>query len=522
MSTPRDSRVLLVILDGFGIAPAGPGNAITSAITPHLDELMMKEWMLDASGSAVGLPGGQQGNSEVGHMTIGSGRVVFQPLPRISGAIASGEFFSNPVLATAMEKARARGGAVHVVGLISPGGVHSHQEHAVALIRMADEMGIAKIVVHAILDGRDVAPKSGADLLDAFIRQIPPSAQVATVAGRFYAMDRDQRWDRVAKFASSWLGRAGVQVDDPVSYVRAQYEEGIFDEFVVPAVVGARTDGAMASEDLCIFFNFRPDRMREIVHLLTDGGVAAVAMEGVKPHEIVTFTEYEEGLQVKVAFPAERVDDTVADVVSRAGLAQFHVAETEKYAHVTYFFNGGREAVLPLEERLLIPSQRVTTYDLAPEMSASAITDAILGRMDNADLRFIVANYANPDMVGHTGNLEATVKAVEVVDHEIGRLRSAANGHGWDLIITADHGNAEVMVDRITGERITSHTTGRVPFMAEGPHVPETREEVPVGGLSDIGPTVLGLLDIAVPSAMTGKSLLCRPRSPAALTNPSD
>ena len=502
---------VLVILDGWGCNADPYGNAIAAAATPELDALE-KHWPhveVDAGGEAVGLPAGQQGNSEVGHLTIGAGRLIFQPLSRISRAIADGSFYENPALCAAVDRARDRGAAVHCLGLVSPGGVHSHQDHAVAIAELARRHGLGAVWFHAFLDGRDEPPTSAAGFVRTFIDALHQVGvgEVVSVAGRYYAMDRDKRWDRVQRAYEVIAGSGNGAAWDAVAYIEAQYAADIGDEFVAPASIlqdGRRV--RIEDGDSIIFFNFRPDRARELSHALIDADFNEFDRSRVlKDVELVTFSEYERDLEAGVAFPREDVQHTLAEEVSAAGLRQFHVAETEKYAHVTYFINGGRETAFEGEDRLLVPSPRVATYDAVPEMSASGVTDAVIARLEQGDDALLIANYANADMVGHTGDFDATVSAVECIDTCIGRLARAVDAAHAGLLITADHGNAEYKIDRRDGSILTAHTTSRVPVILCGAGTGPLRDG---GGLRDVAPTVLDALGLAVPVEMTGRSLL--------------
>jgi 2,3-bisphosphoglycerate-independent phosphoglycerate mutase len=502
---------VLIVLDGWGDNPDPYGNAIAAAHTPELDALEQKcpHTTVDASGEQVGLPAGQQGNSEVGHLTIGAGRIIYQPLAAISRAIQNGSFYENPALCEAVDRARDRGAALHCLGLISPGGVHSHQDHAVALAELARRRGLKSVWFHAFLDGRDEPPTSATGFLRTFLdglEQVGVGA-IASVCGRYYAMDRDRHWERVARAYEVIAGDGDGVAADAIAYVETQYALEVTDEFVAP--VSILQDGErirIEDGDSIIFFNFRPDRARELSHALVDVDFDGFARSRVlRDVDLVTFTEYERDLDARVAFPREDVLHTLAEEVSAAGLRQFHVAETEKYAHVTYFINGGREAPFEGENRLLVPSQRVATYDTVPEMSAPAITDAVVARLEEGADALIVANYANADMVGHTGVFDATVRAVECVDTCLGRIARAVDAAHGGLLITADHGNAEYKIDRRDGSVLTAHTTSRVPVIlcGAGPGPLHTG-----GGLSDIAPTVLDAMGLPVPAEMTGRSLL--------------
>ncbi len=504
---------VLVILDGWGCNADAYGNAIAAAATPEFDALDAR-WPhteVDASGVAVGLPPGQQGNSEVGHLTIGAGRLVLQPLSRITAAIEDGSFYENGPLCAAVDRARERGAAVHCLGLISPGGVHSHQDHVVALAELARRRAQDSLWFHAFLDGRDEPPTSAAAFVRTFIDDIERVGvgAVASISGRYFAMDRDHRWDRTERAYDVVAGSGGDVAADAVAYIEAQYAAGVTDEFVPPASIlhdGQRV--RIEDGDSIIFFNFRPDRGRQLSHALVDRSFDGFARSRVLHDvDLVTFTEYERDLDARVAFPRENVEHTLSEVVSAAGLQQFHVAETEKYAHVTYFINGGRESPFDGEERLLVPSPRVATYDLAPEMSAAAVADAVIAHVEAATDALIIANFANADMVGHTGDFDATVRAVACIDACIGRIARAVDAAQGGLLITADHGNAEYKIDRRDGSILTAHTTSPVPVLVTGAGDSPLREG---GGLRDIAPTVLDAMGLPIPEEMTGRSLLSR------------
>ncbi|MEA2638348.1 MAG: 2,3-bisphosphoglycerate-independent phosphoglycerate mutase [Chloroflexota bacterium] len=504
---------VLVILDGWGCNRDDFGNAIAAAGTPMLDGLKAR-WPhteVAASGEAVGLPSGQQGNSEVGHLTIGAGRLVLQPLSRVNHAIADASFFENAALCAAMDRARERGTAVHCLGLISPGGVHSHQDHAVALAGMARRRGLKSLWFHGFLDGRDEPPTSAAGFVGRFLDDLAGvgAGAVASVCGRYFAMDRDRRWDRVERAYEVIAGSGNGTAVDAVAYIEEQYGKGVTDEFVPPVSIlngGARI--RIEDGDSIIFFNFRPDRSRQLCHALIDPAFDGFSRSRVLSDvDLVTFTEYERDLRARIAFPREDVRHTLGEAVSMAGLRQFHVAETEKYAHVTYFINGGREHPFDGEERLLIPSPRVATYDTVPEMSAAGVTDAVIAHVEAGADALVVANFANADMVGHTGDFAATIRAVECIDSCIGRIADAVESAHGGLLITADHGNAEYKIDRRDGSVLTAHTTSPVPVIVCGDGDGELREG---GGLRDIAPTVLAVMGLPVPEEMTGRSLLER------------
>ena len=504
---------VLVILDGWGCNQDPYGNAIAAARTPELDKLEQR-WphtTVDASGEAVGVPRGQQGNSEVGHLTIGAGRLIYQPLVSINRAIEDGSFYENTVLCEAVDRARDHGTALHCLGLISPGGVHSHQDHAVALAGLARRRGLSSVWFHAFLDGRDEPPASASGFVRGFIDALDAVGvgAIASVSGRYFAMDRDRRWDRVQRAYETIAGDGDNVAPDAVAYIEAQYAVDVTDEFIPP--VSILHDGRrvrIEDGDSIIFFNFRPDRARELSHALVDVDFDGFPRSRVlRDVELVTLTEYERDLDARVAFPREDVLHTLAEEVCAAGLHQFHVAETEKYAHVTYFINGGRETPFEGEDRLLVPSQQVATYDTVPEMSAGGVTDAVIARLERGDDALVIANYANADMVGHTGVFEATVRAVEFVDACVGRIATAVDAAHGGLLITADHGNAEYKIDRRDGSVLTAHTTSPVPVILCGAGDGPLREG---GGLRDIAPTVLDAMGLPVPAEMTGRSLRSR------------
>ncbi len=507
--------VVLLIMDGWGDAPAGPGNAVTLAATPTFDRLCASALRseLIPFGREVGLPEGQMGNSEVGHLNIGAGRVVYQTLTRIDRAIEDGTFFQNPILRDAVRVAKEKNVTLHLLGLIGPGGVHAQDLHLLALLRLAKQEGLANVAIHAFLDGRDTPPKSAREYmrhLDAEITKIGVG-RIASVSGRYYAMDRDKRWDRVRKAYDALVLGAGETARTPDEAIARAYAANVTDEFVLPTVM-AREDGApvgtIADGDVAIFFNFRSDRARELSHALMDdqfGGFPRAARPQIT---FVTMTEYEADLPVAgVAFPTENIVESLAEVIAAHGLAQFHAAETEKYPHVTFFFNGGREETFPDEDRRLIPSPKVATYDLQPEMSAAAVADAVVSAVTSGRYAFVLVNFANADMVGHTGVLAAAVAAVETVDECVGRILNALDGTGGAAIVTADHGNAEEMIAP-DGTPMTAHTMNCVPCFLTGPGLSPEMHLRPHGRLADIAPTVLHLLSLPQPAVMTGESLI--------------
>jgi 2,3-bisphosphoglycerate-independent phosphoglycerate mutase len=482
--------VALVVLDGWGCAAAGPGNAVESAATPVFDRLWAEypHTTIAASGAAVGLPPGQMGNSEVGHLTIGSGRVLFQDLMRVNKAIEDGSFFRNPALVDAFARAREARTNVHLIGLVSYGGVHSHVDHLRALLRLAEEQAVAgRTWIHAFTDGRDVSPTSSVhDLAEL------PEDRLATVVGRYYAMDRDQRWDRTDRALSALIRGEGVTAAAAVEEVQRQYARGVTDEFLEPIVLAGRP--RIVPGDQVIFFNFRPDRARQLTERLLASGF-----------EVTTMTRYRNDFPCPVAFEEQEVAETLAEVLAAAGAPQLHAAETEKYAHVTYFFNGGREEPWPGEERILVPSPRdVPSYDHKPEMAAQELAGRFTEAIDVGAFRFAVVNFANADMVGHTGSIPAVTKAVETVDGCLGRVLEAVEHKGGISLVTADHGNAEQMLEADGVSPHTAHTTNPVPLVV-------TKKDVKVregGELSDLAPTTLDLLQLAEPLQMTGKSLV--------------
>jgi 2,3-bisphosphoglycerate-independent phosphoglycerate mutase len=508
--------LVLVIIDGWGFRADPFGNAIAAAKKPNWDALWQR-WphtVLAAAGEPVGLPEGQQGNSEVGHLNIGAGRIVYQDLTRINRAVQDGSFSTNPVLRAAMQSAK-NNHALHLMGLVSPGGVHSSTEHLYALLEMAKSAGVPRVYIHAFTDGRDEPPTSAAGYLAELVERTRAigTGRIASVSGRYYAMDRDKRWERTERAYRTVVEASGPTAPDPLALIKQSYEAGITDEFIVPTrIVPAGEDAPppVADGDSVIFFNFRPDRARQLSHALVDETWEHFPRNH-RPRlaHFVTFTEYESGLAAEVAFPDEPLTQVLSEVVSDAGWRQFHTAETEKYAHVTYFLNGGRERPFAGEDRLLVPSPKVATYDLQPEMSAQPVTDVFLDRLAGGDYRFLVVNFANPDMVGHTGVFPATVRAVEVVDSMLGRIAGPVLSRGGILVITADHGNAELKVDRATGAPLTAHTTSPVPMIlagADGVHA--LREG---GKLGDIAPTLLPLVGLPVPDEMSGDDLRVSP-----------
>jgi 2,3-bisphosphoglycerate-independent phosphoglycerate mutase len=508
---PRPRPLILTILDGWGFSPAVEGNAIAAARKPNYDKLLAEfpNTVIHTSGPYVGLPEGQMGNSEVGHLNIGAGRIIQMDVTRIDMMIALGEFFRNPVLLAAMHHARGR--RLHLLGLCSQGGVHSQLTHLYALLRMAKQEGVAHVFVHAFMDGRDTPPESGADYLREMQHQMRTIGvgRIATVSGRYYAMDRDKRWERVEKAYRCLVDAEGRRAPDGAAAVRQGYDAGETDEFVLPTAVGDYA--GMKDGDGVLMANFRADRVREILAALLDPGFDGFARPRVvRTAAALGMTEYSTALNafVTTLFPPVDLSETFAEVVAEAGLTQLRIAETEKYAHVTFFFNGGRETEFPGETRILVPSPKVATYDLKPEMSAYEVTDKLVEAIDAGRFDVIVVNYANTDMVGHTGDLAAAIKAVEAVDRCLARLAEAVERAGGTMLVTADHGNAETMRDPETGERHTSHTLNPVPVLLVNPPAGITGLED--GRLADIAPTLLSLLGLPQPAAMTGHPLLLR------------
>ena len=496
--------VALIIMDGFGYNADDYGNAITAANTPNIDKYMQgPNTIIGASGLDVGLPDGQMGNSEVGHTNIGAGRIVYQMLVKISKSIKDGDFFENKALVDAMENCKKNGSALHLMGLLSPGGVHSHMEHLYGLLEMAKRNGLEKVYVHAFLDGRDVPPSSAADYMAEAVAEINKigTGSVATIAGRFYAMDRDNAWDRVEKAYKALVFGEGVKETDPVQAIRNSYANEVTDEFMLPTVVDE--NGKISENDSVVFFNFRPDRARQITRAFVDTEFAGFE-RAYFPVHFVCMAQYDAAMpNVSVAFPPEQLTMTLGEYLAKAGKTQLRIAETQKYAHVTFFFNGGEEMQFEGEDRILIKSPDVETFDMKPEMSAFEVTDAVVEAIESDKYDVIILNYANCDMVGHTGIFDAAKTAVEAVDTCVGRMVDAILAKGGAALITADHGNADKMYEP-DGSAFTAHTTNPVPFIVVGQDC-ELREG---GVLADIAPTMLKLLELPQPAEMTGKSLI--------------
>ncbi|HXW62053.1 MAG TPA: 2,3-bisphosphoglycerate-independent phosphoglycerate mutase [Candidatus Acidoferrales bacterium] len=510
--------IVLTILDGWGFRPEREGNAIAMARKPNYDRLLKNfpNTLIHTSGPFVGLPEGQMGNSEVGHLNIGAGRIVLMDITRVDELIASGEFSRQPLLVEAMERGRSR--QLHLMGLLSDGGVHSHIEHLFALLRMAREKQVSKVFVHCFMDGRDTPPNSGVDYLRRLEQKMRELGvgQIATISGRYYAMDRDNRWERIEKaYRAVVHGDAESKSPDPIAAIQASYEKSVTDEFVVPVVITTQAEpgrpatprGVIRDEDAAIFFNFRADRARQMTRALVEPGFDKIS-DSARPRDLafVAMTQYEKTWPwLRYILGPENLEHILANVFAALEFKNLRCAETEKYAHVTYFFNGGVEKPFPGEERILVPSPRVPTYDLKPEMSASGITDAVVKAIEKDSFDAIIMNFANADMVGHSGKLPAAIKAVEAVDECLGRIFQTLSPRGGAWIITADHGNAETMIDPVTGGPHTYHTTNPVPFLlvtGEG----GVRLK-PGGSLRDIAPTMLGVLGVPEPEEMTGHDL---------------
>ncbi|MEW5755982.1 MAG: 2,3-bisphosphoglycerate-independent phosphoglycerate mutase [Pseudomonadota bacterium] len=509
-SLPR-RPVILIILDGFGVSPSRLNNAVVEARTPRFDEYFSRYplTVLQASGHAVGLPDGQMGNSEVGHLTLGCGSIVRQDLVLIDDSIRDGSFYDNQALCAAANRARDKGGRLHLIGLVSDGGVHSHVRHLQALIELAHRHDV-KPVVHMITDGRDTAPRAALNYLPEIEeRLVKCGGTIATVCGRYYAMDRDNRWDRIALAWQAIVNNQGERAQTARQAIEIAYERNLGDEFILPTVLEGATP--IGAEDEVVFFNFRKDRARQFTCALFAETLTEFDRGDYRPVSVTCMTEYDDWYRLPYAFVKDRPQTTLGEVISRAGLRQFHCAETEKYAHVTYFFNGGRGDAFTGEDRKIIPSPQVATYDLAPEMSAREVADEVITALECQEYAFIVVNFANGDMLGHTGMREAILQTVETLDEQVGRVLDAAVAAGYSVVLTADHGNCEEMVDAVTGEPHTQHTVNPVPCLV----IDEVPWQLSIGaGLSSIAPTVLHLMGLRAPSAMTGKSILLRPILP--------
>lgn len=502
--------VMLMILDGFGINPNEKGNAVAIANTPNIDKLK-KTWpttIIHTSGLDVGLPEGQMGNSEVGHTNIGAGRIVYQDLTRITKSIEDGDFFSIKEFADAIDNCKKNNSNLHIMGLLSDGGVHSHIRHLIALLEFAKRKDFENVYVHCFMDGRDTPPTSGEGYIAKLEEKMKEKGvgKIATIEGRFYAMDRDKRWNRVKEAYDAMVNGVGEEATSAVGAIEASYQKEVFDEFVKPTVIrnGDSPVATIKDNDSVIFFNFRPDRAREITRTLVDKDFNEFETKKMNLF-FVCFTQYDETMpNVKIAFKPETLVNTFGEYISKKGLKQLRIAETEKYAHVTFFFNGGEEKEYEGEDRILVPSPKVETYDLKPEMSALEVTDKVVEAINSGKYDSIILNYANPDMVGHTGSLEAAVKAVETIDGCVGKVVEAIEKQNGVLIITADHGNAEQMIDYKTGEPQTAHTTNPVPLILVGLEGVKLKE----GKLADLAPTMLDIMGLEKPQEMTGESLI--------------
>ncbi|WP_346940739.1 2,3-bisphosphoglycerate-independent phosphoglycerate mutase [uncultured Clostridium sp.] len=503
--------VMLMILDGFGISDNVDGNAVREAKKPNYDGLKAKypHTTLSASGLDVGLPKGQMGNSEVGHLNIGAGRIIYQELTRITKSIKDGDFFENKAFNIAIDEALKNNSAVHLMGLLSDGGVHSHINHVKALISLSKRKGVKKVFVHCFLDGRDVSPTSSKNFIEELQKHMDSEGigEIATISGRYYAMDRDNRWERVQLAYNAIVNGEGNTSTSPFAVIDDAYHDNKTDEFVIPSVIvkDGKPVATIKNKDSIIFFNFRPDRAREITRAIKDKDFKGFERESLDI-TYVCMTQYDKTIEdVQIAYKPESYDNTLGEYVSSKGLKQLRIAETEKYAHVTFFFNGGVEEANEGEDRVLIPSPKVATYDLKPEMSAYEVTDAVLENIEKDEYDLIILNFANPDMVGHTGVIEAAVKAIEVVDHCLGKVVSKMLDYNGTVFITADHGNAESMIDYSTGKPMTAHTTNLVPFIYVCKEVGTLRSG---GILADIAPTILTKMGLEIPSEMSGKSLI--------------
>ena len=504
------SPIALIIMDGYGLNPETKGNAIYEAKKPYLDRYF-KEYpnsKLSASGLSVGLPDGQMGNSEVGHTNIGAGRVVYQMLVKITKDIEDGTFFENTALVDAMSSAKESGKALHLMGLLSDGGVHSHQKHLVGLLEMARKMGLEKVYVHTFHDGRDVPPTSGVDFMSELVSDMERigTGKIATISGRYYAMDRDNAWDRVEKAYNAMVLGEGKEERDPVEAIRKSYADGVTDEFIVPTVIDK--EGTIKDGDSVIMFNFRPDRARQITRTFVDPDFNGFERKnGYFKLNFVCMAQYDAEMpNVSVAYPPEQLTMTFGEYISKLGMTQLRFAETQKYAHVTFFFNGGEERQFDGEDRILIKSPDVATFDMKPEMSAPEVCDAVCKAIDEDKYDVIILNYANCDMVGHTGVMDAAVKAVETVDTCVGKMVDKLLEKGGKAIITADHGNADCLVDPETGDVFTAHTTNPVPMIVIGAGDVKVKD----GKLCDLCPTMLDMMGIDKPEEMTGESLIVK------------
>ena len=506
----NNNLTMLMILDGFGIRESKVGNAVKLANTPNIDKLMKicPTSIIHTSGLQVGLPEGQMGNSEVGHTNIGAGRIVYQELTRITKSIEDGDFFSIPEFVSAIENCKKHGSKLHILGLLSDGGVHSHIRHLYGLLELAKRKDFEDVYVHCFMDGRDTPPASGESYIVKLEEKMREKGvgKIATISGRFYSMDRDKRWQRVQKAYDALVNGEGNKATSAVSAIESSYQKEVFDEFVEPTVIysGDKPVAKIEKNDSVIFFNFRPDRARELTRTLVDPEFNEFETKNLDLY-YVTFTQYDATLpNVNIAFKPEKLVNTFGEYISKKGLTQLRIAETEKYAHVTFFFNGGEEKQYPGEDRILVPSPKVETYDMQPEMSAEEVTVKVVEAIKSGKYNSIILNYANPDMVGHTGSLEAAIKAIEKIDGCVQRVVDAVKEQNGVLLITADHGNAEQMIDEATGEPHTAHTTNPVPLILVGKDNVRLKE----GRLADLAPTMLEIMGLEKPQEMTGESLI--------------
>ena len=508
----NNKLTMLMILDGFGINEKTEGNAVKLANIPHLNEILTKNpnTIIHTSGLEVGLPEGQMGNSEVGHTNIGAGRIVYQDLAKITKAIEDGDFFSVPEFVKALEHCKQNGSKLHIMGLLSNGGVHSHNRHLYALLELAKRKDFENVFVHCFMDGRDTPPASGESFIAELEEKIKEKGvgQIATISGRFYAMDRDKRWERVSLAYNALVNGEGEKAISPVQAIEESYQKEVFDEFIKPTVITKNGEPTAKIEDgdSVIFFNFRPDRAREITRSIVDKDFDGFETKKLNDIYFVCMTPYDETMpNVEIAYRKEELKNTFGEYISKHGLKQLRIAETEKYAHVTFFFNGGEEKQYEGEDRILVPSPKVETYDLKPEMSAYEVTEKVVEAIKSEKYNSIILNFANPDMVGHTGSLEAAIKALEAIDECVDKVVTAINEVGGVLLITADHGNSEQMIDYKTGEPHTAHTTNPVPLAIVGLPISKKLKE---GRLADLAPTMLDIMGLEKPEEMTGESLI--------------
>ncbi len=524
MENKKIKPALLLILDGYGIAPPSQGNAVSLADKPVLDKLLCNfpSFTLQSSGESVGLSWGEPGNSEVGHLNLGAGKIIWQKLPRINRAIRRGSFLENKEFLNAISHVKKHDSNLHIMGLCSNGGVHSSILHMFALLEMAKKENVKNVYIHVFLDGRDTDKKAGKAQVKEIVKKCKSLGvgEIATISGRAFAMDRDQNWDRIeTAYLAMAKGVAQDEFEDPIKAIESSYKSGIYDESFKPVIIAKhnKPKATISNNDSLIFFNFRGDRAREISQVFNKKDFNKFKRKDIKNLYFVGMNEYGDGLPKHVAFPPIKIDNPISKIISDKSFSQFHIAESEKYAHVTYFFNGGREEAFKGEKRVVIPSPKVSSYDKKPKMAAKELLHQTLWAIDSGKYKFIVLNFANPDMVGHTGNLQATVKSIEYLDFAIGEIAKMTLKQGWSLVITADHGNAEVLVDPMTGEIDKKHNKSPVPFIVvdndfkkEKPldEIPKLYNITPSGVLADVSPTILRLMGIKIPNDMTGTSLL--------------